>query len=187
MPYRFRWTCSYAGCVTFMVYGEGEPFEVEVRRRAVELERRRLTGGDAAFVENIAKIGLLQRRSWSQRGVSPELVEAFNRWHAGEHAAMVKKFRDNPDRYGVIADDDPLLAPPCPVYGGAYIGSGRLDEPAPGWLVNGSNRHGVFPCAECGGFEAPEDLVPIRDSLGDVHRRVCRACASQEGVAALAA
>ena len=50
--------------------------------------------------------------------ITQEWVNAFNEWRQTEHVKFVAKLRADPERYGFIADNDPILAPP-PVYGGA--------------------------------------------------------------------
>ena len=57
------------------------------------------------------------------------MVDAFNSWLIAKHQAFVKMLRDNPHKYGPLADNDPLLVLPTPARGAFYrVGTG--------WIVN---------------------------------------------------
>lgn len=56
---------------------------------------------------------------------SKELVDAFNAWREKLHAELLDRVCSQPDRYGVIAQDDPIRKPYPVVHAASYeIGVG---------------------------------------------------------------
>lgn len=132
-PYAFRWKCSAFGTVWYLASGDGEPYEIEVRRFASDHERRIFNGDEVEWRRDVlGAIDLLRRSSWPDRPLPAELVAAFNAWLLAEHERHVRLIKAHPDRYGDVSDDDPLLAPPRPVRGARYVvGSGWAVEEDP--------------------------------------------------------
>lgn len=129
--YSFEWTCSYMDTVEYRVFGDGAPYLASVRRAASDYEysiynhKSPLADWERDVV---AAIGLLHR-SDSRFPIAQPVVEAFNAWLIAKHEAFVKMLRDDPHKYGTLADDDPLLVPPKPVRGAFY-------QVGTGWVVN---------------------------------------------------
>ena len=128
--FEFRWKCSYMGTIDYEVFGDGEAYKVEVRRSAGDYERTIFNGDDARWQRDVVDaIDLIRRSSSPSTPISPETVAAFNAWLLSEHLANVAKLRAAPERYGIIAADDPILVPPRPVTGARY-------EVGTGWVRN---------------------------------------------------
>lgn len=131
MAYDFRWTCSYMGTVDYMVYGDGSPYSATVRRNASDYEKSIYNHvSPLADWERdvVASIDLLHRCD-SRFPLAQAVVDAFNNWQLTEHNGFIKQIRDNPARYGELANNDPLLTPPKPVHGAFY-------KAGTGWVVN---------------------------------------------------
>ena len=126
----FRWKCSWWGCQAYEVRDETGMYEVETRYLAHDRERSISTYDDDGWQRDVlGAIGLLRRSANSGTPIPQKTVDAFNAWRMAEHAAHVKRLRDNPDRYGENAADE--VEPPMVVRGARYV-VGR------GWVVNGN-------------------------------------------------
>lgn len=127
---QFRWVSSYQGCTHFEVSGDGTPYRVVLRWQASAYERSKFNGNDDEWqVEVVATVGLLRRAHDTHKPMSFQVVSAFNAWRAAEHARLVREIREQPERYGLLSHDDPLLIPPPPVSGAHYEG-------ARGWIID---------------------------------------------------
>ena len=127
MQPKFRWTCSYMGTVWYQVTDATGTYEAELRHQLSDYESS-ICNGDDVRQESRSAIGIL-RRSCPVKltsgeysfAVPRETVEAFNAWRAAEHAERVAKLRGDTDRYGIIADNDPILKAPIPAKHGEYV------------------------------------------------------------------
>lgn len=130
----FRWKGSAMGTVWYRVTGDGNPYDVEVRRLATDHERRIFNGEEAEWRRDVlGSIDLLRRSGSCDLPIPTEVVAAFNEWLLAEHEKHVRSIKGHPERYGEIADDDPLLEPPRPVKGARYaVGTGWIVETEPG-------------------------------------------------------
>lgn len=111
METKFRWTCSYMGCVDFEVIDpiEGR-FEIEERREASDYERSISSYDDDGWQRCIvASIGTIRRRSYTSRPIPERIVDAFNAWRAAEHEAARAKMLAQPHRYGSAEELEPWL------------------------------------------------------------------------------
>ncbi len=127
MAYSFKWVSSYMGCVDYTVYGDGESYRVQVRRETSDYERGRFNHNSMNEWDRdvVASIDLLRRVNRSDQPIKAEIVDAFNAWLQAKHSAFVAKLRAEPERYGEIAEDDPVLIAPRVVHGGFYaVGCG---------------------------------------------------------------
>lgn len=68
----------------------------------------------------VAGVNLLRRGDG--KPVSQALCDAFNAWREAAHAEHCLHILAHPDRYGIVAADDPLLALPERVRGGVWEG-----------------------------------------------------------------
>lgn len=127
--YRFRWTCSFMGQMEYEVIGDGAPYRVEVRREAGAYERSIFNGDETEWQRDVvAAVDVLHRVSHPEKPVPAGVVEAFNGWLQERHAAHAADIARQPDRYGVLAEDDPILKAPRAVRGGHYV----VDR---GWVI----------------------------------------------------
>lgn len=134
MEPRFRWTCSYMGCTWFEVSDGAGTYELELRRSAEPYELS-IANGDDCRRDMVAAIGILRS---SHCNKTPRLFEvpaatvaAFNTWRLAEHREHMARLDAQPERYGVIAADDPLRKPPLAARQGHYvIGEGWKDSTA---------------------------------------------------------
>src|SRR5262245_27369407 len=126
MEPRFRWTCSFAGCVDFEVTGDGERYKVEMRMTEPCEYWLRQANGDDVRRDMRQSVGLLIRRGGRRPGfgigeVSPAVLDAFNRWRLADHRRHVAELDARPDKYGHIAADDPLRRDPLVAWRGRYV------------------------------------------------------------------
>jgi hypothetical protein len=130
--FEFRWKCSFMGTIDYEVFGDGETYRIGVRRSASDYERSIFNGGDQEWQRDVVSaIDLVRRSSSPSQPLSPETVAAFNAWLLAEHEASIAKMKAKPERYGFLAEDDPLLRAPRPVIGARYeVGSGWIRNPA---------------------------------------------------------
>lgn len=124
---RFRWTCSYQGCVSYEVTDATGTYEAELRREVSDYELAHANGDDVRQ-EMRSAVGILRRShsiavSMTERTseVPAETVAAFNAWRLAEHEKLLASLRSQPHRYGTIPDDDPLAQPPEPAARGRYV------------------------------------------------------------------
>lgn len=130
MTYTFRWKCSWWVGAEFQVYGDGSPYRVELRSRATDWEREHFHINDDHWYNDIVpSVGILRRSAESWLPLKPEVVAAFNAWRLAEHAEFIAKLRAHPERYGTIADYDPIIAAPSLARGGGHYVIGT------GWIV----------------------------------------------------
>jgi hypothetical protein len=117
---------AYMGTFDYTVYGDGQPYRVEVRRTAGDYERSVFNGDDARWDRDVVgAIDLLRRTGNPCQALSDPVVEAFNDWQAARHSANLARIEANPARYGEVPPDDALRIPPRPVRGAMYrIGTG---------------------------------------------------------------
>jgi hypothetical protein len=134
--YQFRWASSYQGEVEYEVWAPGEAvYRVELRTVADDWMRRGYNGDDEEFRREVVEtVGLLRRKHDCGRGIPDAVVDAFNTWRLEEHRTQLAKLRAAPERYGEIADDDPLVKPPTPARGARYV-------IGLGWLPTGTPAH----------------------------------------------
>jgi hypothetical protein len=127
--YRFRWTCAYMGCVEYEVLGDGPQYKVEIRRSTSEYERSVFNGTEDEWQRDVlGALGGLRRYHMPTESIPDPVVDAFNDWRAAEHSARMRELRSQPERYGEIAEDDPVFAPPPPVHALVYA-------PGEGWTT----------------------------------------------------
>jgi hypothetical protein len=148
MAYNFRWTCSYMNSAYYDVIGDGQTYEIELRRGVCAYERSIYNGTEAEWQRDIVPlIGAIKRVGGYR--VPDAVVDAFNAWRAAEHLMERRKLDAHPEKYGVIDwDNDPLFPTPKPVRAafsvttpieGARPG---IDFPAyvwHGWMFPGAN------------------------------------------------
>jgi len=156
MTYRFAFAWGYMGHTGTRVSGTGEPFEVAVRHTVSDYERRHMSGGEDAFVQAVAEIGMLRREHNIDREMPAELVAAFNAFRAAEHARSIVQIEADPRKYGVLDADDPIRVPPITAWGARYVRD-------VGWHVNGAPVPGLYPCGGCGAWTLPSALAPVLD------------------------
>jgi hypothetical protein len=127
---RFYWTVAYLSCETYVVHGDGPPYEIELRLAVTPYERSISRLDESTWQRDVvASVGLLHCRD-TRKAPSRDLVEAFNRWRAEEHARLVELIRRNRPTDRPLPDDDPVLIPPPEVRGGRYeIGTGWIENP----------------------------------------------------------
>lgn len=129
----FENVSAYMGTFDYMVYGDGQPYRVEVRRSAGDYERSVFNGDDARWNRDVlGAIDLLRRTSDPGRALTAAVVAAFNQWQAARHATNLARIVSNPARYGELAADDALRIPPRPVRGAVYqVGTGWVPTSPP--------------------------------------------------------
>lgn len=79
-------------------------------------------GTPAEFARDIESSLYVLR--WSAdpcRGITRDMLAAFNAWRMAEHAVFVAKIMAQPERYGITSPDDSLLAPPVTLRAGRYV------------------------------------------------------------------
>lgn len=119
--YTFRFVSSYLGEIDYEVIGDGAPYRATVRRRAESYERSIFNGDEAEWQRDVvAAVGTIHRRV-SYETISPEVVSAFNHWLQAEHALQIAHIKAHPERYGELAEGDPLLNAPVIVTGAHYV------------------------------------------------------------------
>lgn len=122
----FENVSAYMGTFDYTVYGDGQPYRVEVRRTAGDYERSVFNGDDGRWNRDVlGSIDLLRRANNSGQALSAAVVAAFNEWQSTRHAANLARIEADPARYGELAPDDALRIPPRPVRGAVYqVGTG---------------------------------------------------------------
>lgn len=123
MEPRFKWACSYQGCVWFKVLDDTGDYEIEMRRAAEDYERKCYNGDDADWQRNVvAMIGVLRRSHSLDKEVPAATFAAFNAWRMKEHADYVAKIAAAPERYGVdYKPEPPMLAHAAARYENGWI------------------------------------------------------------------
>jgi hypothetical protein len=116
--YSFRWTCGYMGVSYYDVFGDGEPYEVRVRREASDYERSISNYDDAGWQrEVVGMIGLLCANRYKAE-MAPGVVDAFNAWRQAEYDQHRREIDAQPERYGVVDwDNDPVFKRPAVLRG----------------------------------------------------------------------
>lgn len=123
---RFRWTFGYMGTVGFNVTDATGTYEAELRTQLSDYESS-ICNGDLVRQECRSAIGILRRANCQKVGtlwsyaMPTDTVAAFNAWRAAEHAERIAEIKRQPERYGVLADDDPILQPPMVARAGDYV------------------------------------------------------------------
>ena len=129
--YRFAWVGSGMGWVSWHVFGDGERYEVETWAPS-PLSVDYFRGNVAADVwkrEFEGCRGKLKRAHYSTRPIAQGVVDAFNAWRLAQHREWIAKILGDPERYGKIAADDPILVKPAKLEGARYV-------VGHGWVTN---------------------------------------------------
>lgn len=130
MQIKFEWLSSFMGVVEYRIYDSTGTYRAEIRHSYSDYERSIANGADV-IRDSESAIGILRRC----HGVGPdysyeipaETLAAFNEWRAAEHARHIAALESQPERYGIIAPNDPLRNPPMVAKRGRYIaGTGWL-------------------------------------------------------------
>ena len=145
--YRFRWTCSYMNSAWFDVIGDGQTYQIELRRGISDYERSIWNGTEEAWQRDIVPlIGCIKPDSGSrQDGIPQEVVDAFNAWRMFEHLDFRASIERHPEKYGVVDwDNDPSYAAPKPVRAVRAVYDVIPAKPYDrikwhGWMYNGEN------------------------------------------------
>ncbi len=102
---RFKWKCSYQGSVWYDVWDETGMYEIELRRRADDYERKCYNGDDADWQRNVVDmIGVLRRAYSIDQEIPASTLFAFNAWIITEHEKHVAELKAQPERYGDVSD-----------------------------------------------------------------------------------
>lgn len=120
--YTFKQTSSYLGCIWYTVTGPTGTFQIEARSSAPDYERRMYNGSFAEWKRDVfAAIGTVHRASMSDTALPRDLVDAFNAWRRSEHSDFVAMILEDPERYGHMRPDDPVLLDPMIMTGARYV------------------------------------------------------------------
>jgi len=128
---RFSWKCSYQGSIWFQAWDHTGVYEIELRCRAEDYERKCYNGDDADWQRNVvAMIGVARRAYLADREIPTSTLQAFNAWRLAEHEKHMTELRGNPERYGTDFSDikPPALARAAAVY-------------QDGWIITGEANH----------------------------------------------
>ncbi|RJX72648.1 hypothetical protein [Pseudomonas sp. LS-2] len=109
--YRFQARLKFNGCWEHHVWVNGS-IQVAIVGDDSYLGKRFMFSGlnDVEFARDIiGRVGTITLES--NAVPSDEMVAAFNEWRMTCHAERVNRLKSQPDRYGVIEDDDPTIAP----------------------------------------------------------------------------
>lgn len=118
----FRWKCSYRGTVWYEVIDQTGRYEVELLRDPAFEDRAHFNGTEAEWQRDvIGKHNVLVRDYMATSPLPDPTLHAFNAWRRAEHAVHLAQLLAEPDRYGQIADTDPVRTPPPPVSAGYYV------------------------------------------------------------------
>lgn len=124
---RFRWTCSYLNCVWYEVTDETGTYELELRRRVSDYERKLANYTDETWERDVvAAIGVLHRTDC--KPIPSSTVAAFNAWQKAMREQRIAEWKANPDRYGPFDPNSETVKPVVPVKGGHY-------EIGKGWVI----------------------------------------------------
>lgn len=118
---RFAWKVSFADYVEFEVTDESGTYRVEMRQRPPSAYWLQHANGDDVRRDMHADLGLLRLSHGFPFEVSRATLDAFNAWRLAEHEDHIRQMEARPDRYGVIAADDPLRQPPLVAWRGFYV------------------------------------------------------------------
>jgi len=98
---RFKWKCSYQGSVWYDVWDHTGMYEIELRRRADDYERKCYNGDDTEWQRNVVSmIGVIHRAYSSDIEVPALTLHAFNAWLIAEHEKHIAELKAQPERYG---------------------------------------------------------------------------------------
>jgi hypothetical protein len=125
--FRFAWTCSAFNCTYYeFTAPDGSRGKLALRHQLGDYEAGIYNGGAEAYARECGPlVGVLRFEMCVDQPVAPELLDAFNAWHAAKHAAFVAHLRAYPERYG-----DPTIDPPTVAHDAAYY------TRADGWRFN---------------------------------------------------
>lgn len=148
MTYNFRWTYTYMNSTWFDVTGDGQRYEIELRRGVCDYERSISNRTDAEWTRDVVPlIGMIHRGGGYP--IPQPVVDAFNEWRMADHIANRKQIDAHPEKYGVINwDNDPMFRAPA-IVRAAYgvttpIAGARPGHDFPsyvwhGWRANGGD------------------------------------------------
>lgn len=114
--YYFGWVLSFMGTVEYEVADDTGTYRAEIRHSYSDYELS-IANGDDVRMHIKESVGILRRHSCASPSdhsfeMPTATVAAFNAWRLARHLAFVAKLEAAPERYGVIAEDDPLRKPP---------------------------------------------------------------------------
>lgn len=114
--YRFRRMIAFMGVVEYEVTDATGTYRAEIRHSYTDYELS-IANGDDVRRQIKEEVGILRRHSCASRTdhsfeMPAATIEAFNAWRLAEHLAFIAHLDASPQRYGIIAADDPLRAPP---------------------------------------------------------------------------
>lgn len=118
MKPRFQWKCSFMGTVDYIVTDETGTYCATLRHSVGKYESS-IANGNGVRRDMQQAIGLLVRNS--HEPIPAATIDAFNEWRLADHVAAFATIDADPERYGVIAADDPLRQPPMIAKAGRYI------------------------------------------------------------------
>jgi len=108
---KFAQRLRFNGVWVHDVWVDGQYFQIEVGDDSYKGRREFFSGmSDVEFERDI--VGRTNTVTMMDRTAPPEaLVASFNQWRTEFYAERVNRLRSQPERYGDIADDDPLIQP----------------------------------------------------------------------------
>jgi hypothetical protein len=130
MEAKFSWKCSYMSTMEYQVIDETGCYRIETNRAPSQYQLS-ICNGDTVRRDTLAKVGLLVRvvGYGCDKSIPAATVAAFNAWRLSEHKRHMATLESQPEKYGCIAADDPLRAPPAACPGAHYV-SGQ------GWTLD---------------------------------------------------
>lgn len=131
MKPQFYWRSSFMNVVTYDCTDSTGCYQISLRLGISAYERSIYNGTPEQYDADCgAIVGWLTAPA---RPIPPETVLAFNEWQAEKFRDAMERMEAQPERYGVIAPDDPI-GTPIKAKGAAYWADGWRFEPA-GWLI----------------------------------------------------
>lgn len=132
----------------FDVHGDGERYEIELRRGVCAYERSIFNGSETEWQRDILPlVGAIKRGGGYP--IPQAVVDAFNEWRMAEHLVQRRQIDANPERYGVIDwGNDPMFKAPEAVRAaysvttpipGARRGYDYPSQVWHGWMFPGEN------------------------------------------------
>ncbi|WP_095158165.1 hypothetical protein [Pseudomonas sp. Irchel 3E13] len=108
---KFAQRLRYNGVWVHDVWVDGEYFQIEVGDDSYSGKRDLFSGlSDEEYERDV--VGRTNTVTLMDRTAPHEvLVAAFNQWRSKLHAERVQRLRSQPERFGVISEDDPSIQP----------------------------------------------------------------------------
>lgn len=110
MKYQFRFASSYMNEIEYDCFDASGDYRVILRAGTSDYERSIFNGTPQEYERQCAAVvGYLRGRHG--RRLSLAAVAAFNDWQKDKTRLALARFDAEPERYGIIAADDPIRQP----------------------------------------------------------------------------